>query len=1126
MRGDEEMELEKKSKIPELELKENFLGKWSSFFIDRKRVTFLLIISILAWGILAYRDMPQEVNPEVTIPMVAIQTIYPGASPDEVESLVTDKIENKISSVDAVKTIKSTSGLGYSMITVEFDDAESLDEHYSNLKDQVSQAETEIPSDAETPVVQDFKTSDTPMMIANIYGDYDRVTLKIFAEKCKDELEKMKGISSVRVDGGIEREIQVMVNPQKLGQYGISVEQIAKAIEFSNVNFPGGNVVLDDQNLNIRTVGEFREVDEIRNTMVSMINSRPLFVRDLAEVIDGIAKQESISKLTTGIGTKEFQVQDSISLTIYKKNDGSIIKISEMIRDFFEKEQGNLFPEGLNVAISGDMANMVREELGNVMSNATSGLFLVIIVLFLFIGIKESLIVAFIIPTSIFTAFGLMNAVDITLNRVSLFALILAVGLMVDNGIIVMENIHRLKSKGLNRLVAAKVATNQIAPAIGASTLTTVAAFFPIILTTGILGDYITQLPLTVIFALVASFVVAISITPTLSALFLSSDKRIESTQRKKRMKKWVAVLVVFILGVASFKTEDHLLKGFTFLSVFAGSVFALMMYMKQFKSKQSGHGRGIYVYVRFLEWLIHSYRRMFVVILSMVALLILSVTFVQVGFLDIVMFTNSDQTRMYVNIESAKGSTLKDTEQLTQEVEEILYQYDEIDNFVSNIGAMGADNSKQPGLEISSNTNSPHIARIVIELKKEKDREKKSYELAKDIREDLQSIARGKIELEEITNGPPSSSPVQIRLTGENLEDLKRVAMQFKRILDHTPGVIDPRSGVEKGMPELRVQVKKDKVAAFGLTEFQVALAIRNAINGVKATVFRQNQDEVDVVIRTQHQNLDDLEDLKKLNFFTQMGHRVPFQEVADFYKAESLNRILHVDSKRAITVSAQIEDGYNAMDILNQVKKVSQENWIPDQVNVVYGGEVEDIEESFLNMYSNMLIAIVLVFLILSIQFNSLSQPIIILMTVPFASIGVINGLILTGYSFGFISFVGFVGLIGIAVNDAIVFIDYLNYLKKLGYDTKSAIKETGMTRFVPVVATTITTAGGILPVTLKDQFLGSMGYTLIFGLLVTSFLTLVMIPIFYRLIEDAKLFSRKIFQKWFRRTPSFRL
>jgi len=1056
-----------------------------------------------------YSDLKREAQPKVTIPYVFVSTSYVGASPQEVEILITDPIEDKLEELDDIKEISSTSGFGHSTVILELEPGEDVNEKVREAREKILDLSGQLPGDAETPVVSDMKTGESPILIFSLSGDHDVLSLQERANVVKERIEQVEGVKEVGLIGNREREISITIDPQKLSVYGISLQQISQALSSSNINFPGGDATLNDLTYNIRTVGRFNSIEDIENTLIRYTENGQIYLKDIAKVKDTYKDVDIYVRKSHGIHSDQEEMKNAISIAVKRKENEDDITVRDNVLEMLDNNSGDLYPEDMELKLLSDKADYVDEVLGTVIDNAKSGLLLVIVVLFLFIGFAESIIVSLVIPLSIFAAFGLMNVTGMTLNNISMFSLVLAVGMLVDNAIVVMENIDRLRFEGLSARQSAEVGTNQIAPAIMASTLTTLAAFFPMALTSGIMGDFIRPIPMTIIFTLVASFFMAITVTPSVCSIVLKKHRSKNKNQNPilKNTLKMISVIFIFVLSMIAFKDWGKTgMSQYGLLSYVMASIFAFAMFIKQFKAKGSHkEQKVIQRYVQFLSWIIDKGRRKWTVLITVILLFIFSVGLIPMGILKVEMFGDSDYPFMFLNINTPQGSKLEDTYQIVEQVEKKLVEVDEIQHFISYVGSEGASIWSDLHLE---SQGQPNQAKISIQLYDKKERHRSSMKIADDLRESFSDIAGASISVDELEDGPPTGAPVYITLKGEDLDALEHTADDFAKILSSVDGVRDIDTSMGETKPELQIQVDKQKAASLGLNDQTIAFTVRNAVNGFTTTTYRDGQDEIDVVIRTSDQRLKTTTDLKKIFIYNPVGKAIPLSQVAEIVETKSSPAIYHVDGKRRISVFGEVGEGLTAKEAVEIFDKKIESYPLPDGIEIEYGGEEEAMGDSFGDMLVNMVIAAILVFIILSIQFNSLSQPFIILFTVPLALIGVMPGLAFTGHNFGFVSFVGLVALVGIAVNDAIVLVDYINYLRKCGYEMKEAIIETGITRFLPVLATTITTAGGILPLTIKDPFFAPMGIALICGLCMATLLTLVIIPTMYSLFEGRKL------------------
>lgn len=1091
--------------FPERSEKLTFFGKWSKTFVERYRIVYLIVMMMVLLGVNSYMNMSREIQPEIILPYGYVFTQYPGAAPEEVERLVTEKIENRISDITDIKTISSNSSSGMSQIYIEYEQGVDVKEKNREVSERVNSIIAELPEEADTPVIENFETNNSPIVIINITGNYDFVALKNYGEKIVDRLEQEQSVKEAKLVGGLEREVTVYVDPLKLEQYGLAMDDIQNAVRSANMDIPSGNAVLDDRTFNIRTINSFNAVEDIGNVLISNREGMPLYIKDVARVSDGFKKAETFSRMSEKLGQPEAGTTPSISISVKKKANADIINTSKLVREVVETEKGELYPEDLSIQFSGDMAEMVDDSLGAVTGNALSGLVLVLVVLYLFIGLAESIIVATVIPLSILCTLWLMKMADLTINTITLFSMVLAVGMLVDNGIVIMENIDRLRHKGYNVKEAAVIGNNQVAAAVFASMLTTVAAFVPIMLTSGIMGAFIKSIPMTVIFALVSSFLVAITVTPALCTIVLKNDISVKKivTPKRQFLNHVFSVVVVFGLGAVAFMEDGR----FGLVSAVFGVVFALIMVAKiKLQHKRLEESAMIQGYGRILEGIVRDRKKRAVTLIAVFVTFFLSLSLLATGLLKVEMFGNENQDRLYVTISTPRGTPVERTDIIVAEVEQKLLSIKGIESFVANVGYQGADSFEDFG---SSSASNPTYGKITLDLVKKDDRDITSMEIADDIRAKVKDIAGATISVEELASGPPTSKAIVIEVKGDSLDALKSVTQDFERSLKDVAGVENVGSSVSQGEAELKITIDRARIKRFGVNEAQVGLAVRNAVEGIKATSYKADDEDVDVVIRTfKDKEVKSVEDIRNIAVQSMSGQMVKVGDVADVTMEEGLRGISREDLTRRMYVQSDLLDGYNAVEVSNTFKEAMKDYVLPEGVTVNYAGEVEDVQETFTEMFVNMLVAVVLVFLILAVQFNSLSQPFIILFTVPMTIIGVLPGLLLTGNSFGFVAFIGVVALVGIAVNDAIVLVDYANYLRREGKELMDAVVETGKSRFIPVMATTITTAGGILPLSIQEEFFQPLGVALIFGLCTASVLTLVIIPVLYVMFESRKM------------------
>lgn len=1072
--------------ISELNMKQNFLGKITELFITRYRMTYLLILLVAVAGVSSYFTMPREQLPEIVLPFVIVSTSYSGASPEDVETLVTDEIESAISDMDSVEYIESTSNLGYSQVIVQFDSESDMDLKEILVTNELSKII--LPEGANDPMIMGFATSEIPLMNISVTGDYNQYTLTKIAEDIQSEIEKVNGVGNVELSGGLEREIHIYVDPARLVNYGLSINSIRTSLMNANVNQPIGDDDLDGLYFNVRLDESFKSIKEIKELLIKTSTGDFIFLQDVAKIED---KHEKVKQLTQMYINTEGAPQSSfpsVYLTVEREGGSDVVGASERIKKILNESRGDLYPEDVSLFISNDQAEEVAEDLKDVIDNAVSGLIVVIIVLFLFIGFREALVVAFVIPLSLLVTLSLMSSADISLNALSILGLIVSMGLLVDNAIVVMENVDRLRHEGVDRLNAAKYGTNQVAFAIFAATLTTIAAFYPLSILPGTMGDFIRVIPQAIMFAIAASFVMSIVVTPTLCSKYLRKEKEGVKHSTKLRI---AGIIGVMYLSYYAFSVDGK----FGILSIIASLIFGVAIGVKLFKfaDKKLEDSALVKWYEKTITAVVHSKSKRVLIITTGIIALGISVAMIPAGVLKLSFMPQEEPDEMIVRITAPQGTILDVSKEITLLAEKELYTVDAINNFNSVIG--GSD---------------PNTSRIEIELKDKSLRNNTGFELLEIVREKMESVPGAEIVVDAVAGGGPhgGGKPISVELTGNNIQDLNQAALMVKEILEEVPGVVSPELSITEGSKQLIIDVNKNKALMMGLNPVMIASEVRSYMNGVTATTLNIDKDDIDVIIKLRDKEITSTSELSQLYLSTNTGEKVPMVSLVELKETVGISKIIHEDLKRVIKVEADLENGFNLNEVVKDYESRAETMVLPESVEVSQGGDVEQMMDSFKDLFRSMILALILVYGILAIEFNSITQPFVIIMTVPMALIGVIWGLIITGNYFGFYAFMGLISLVGIAVNDAIVLVDYTNYLRTTGVELKEAIAKAGRTRFIPVFATSITTIGGILPLALKNAYYAQLGFAMIFGLMVATVLTLVYIPIFYSFIEGRRM------------------
>jgi multidrug efflux pump subunit AcrB len=1032
-----------------------------SFFINRRPVAWLLIIATIIFGINAWTTLPREIQPEINIPFVGVGTVLPGASPADVESLITKPLEDQIANVSDIKTLSSSSNFGFSSIFIEFEASADIDKAVNSVKEAVDLAKSELPEDATDPTVAKAEANSISIITFSVLGNRPVHELTKIAENISDDLEKISGVSQVRILGDQQQAIDIIVDQKKLEAYNLDLQSVSNILKLSNNNVPIGLIGSGKLNYSTRIDNRYTSIEDIENTILITLpgnTATEILLKDIAIIKKTYPPQTVISKVSIN-GEESMR---SVALQVFKKDQGNIIQIADNARAKVEelKENGTI-PNGIRVEVTNDNSFWIRTDLGLLTRSGIQTTFLIIIILFLALGFRKGLIAGLSMPIIFLITFIVMQIQGMTINSLSLFALVIALGLMVDTTIIIMEGIHENMKKGMNGKDSAIASVYTYRWPLIAGTMTTVFAFFPMLLVSGILGQFLRTLPLTISAALLASLFVSLTISPSIAARFAV----------RKSEKKHSTILGPFFEKLGSkFRPTIHFIiqRLWARLSVILGSVL----------------------------------------------LFALSMALPMTGALKVEMFPQTDQFYFIINIETPTGTVLSETKKITEKVEEYLYDISAIDNFATNIGtASSVALSQDEGIGVSTGASTEsNRATITVNLLDKKERELESYIIAQNIREDLAKFTQANILVEEISEGPPSDAPITLRINGESLNIIKEITNDIKTIIQDIPGTTNVKTSLNTGVNEFVFSLDKSKLAYHGLSSIQVSSLIRNIIQGMEIDTITIDEEEIDLFIKYNLPKIDNqinfsIQDIENFEIPSPKGYSVTLSEIGSYQFTESLSSINHEDQKRVLTVTSDLENDINVVDINAIIEEKIADLNIPHGYDIKFGGEFEEINESFRELFNVMLIAIILIAATLVLMFNSFRQAILVILTLPLALIGVFPGLMSIGLALSFPAFLGVIALAGIVVNDAIVLIDRINTNRKNGMAFTDAIAESANARMQPIIMTSITTIVGILPLALTNEFWAGLGFALIFGLAFSTALTLVVIPVLYYRFEIRK-------------------
>jgi multidrug efflux pump subunit AcrB len=1018
-----------------------------NFFLAKRQFSWLLIAALLGLGAYAVLEIPKESSPEIIIPIGIVTTVLPGASPADIEELVTNKLESSISNVDGLNKLTSTSREGVSVITAEFDANADIDKSIQDLKDAVDQAKGELPTDATEPNVTEVNFADQPILVLSISSDLPPIEFTKLGEDLSDEFKSVSGVSKVIVEGTRAREVQVIVDQTALAAYGLSLNQITSALQGANMTVPVGTISTQGIEYSVRLEGKIIDISEIENIPVGQAGNQPVYIRDVARVQNNVVRETTISRVSVDGEPSE----NAMTLSIYKRSGVDVTEMSDAVHkklDEMQSENGMLSDSKVLVVF--DFGEDVKEELSELISVGFETVLLVVICLLLTIGWRESLVAALSIPLSFVIAFIGLYASGNTINFVSLFALILAIGILVDSGIVITEAIHTRMRKFKDPDEAAKAAIKEYAwPLIG-GTLTTVAVFAPLFFLSGIVGKYVASIPFTIIFVLLASIFVALGMVP-LIAIYLtkhSSSNRFEELQ------------------------EEYTHKA------------------------QEWYKRKL---IKFLE----NTKLQRIFIWGLVITLFLTFTLPFTGLLKVVFFPPEDVDYVFIEIEAKQGTPVADTDMFVRTVEEIVYEKPYVESFTSTVGSGSAfTGSGNAGGKFGNLT-----------LTLDKERTETSAEIASDLRAAFAEIKDAEVKITELANGPTTGAPVFIKFLGTDLDSLALVTERAAKILESIPGTRDVDTSTGSNATELVLSVDRAKAVAAGVNPLSVGELLRGAVFGLTATTITEEGNDVDIVVKLGvNPNAADqsetpkvtLDALRNLSAQTASGQTVLLGSILKEGLSPASVSISHEDEERLETVSSFTEPDVTPAEIVAAFQAREAELELPEGVRVSYGGDTEDINRSFAEMGLALVAGLILMLAILVLSFNSVRYSLYLLSAVPLSLIGVLIGLTLTGQSLSFTSILGVIALAGVIINHAIILMDSMIH-QRSQLSSKPLIEvvaDSAVSRFRPIVLTTITTVVGMIPLSTISDFWSPLAFAIMFGLTFAMILTLVLVPtLFYR-------------------------
>jgi multidrug efflux pump subunit AcrB len=1102
--------------------------KPSSWSIDNKTTIFILTIIITLAGIKSYNSLPKENFPDISLPQIFVSVIHPGTSPADMENLIAKPIEKQVKAASGVKKVSSNSLQDFTSVIVEFNTDVPVAEAKQRVKDAVDKARTDLPNDLrQEPSITDINFSEIPILFINLSGDMELNKLKKYADNIKDRIESMKEISRVEMVGALEREIQINADMYRMQAAQISLSDIERAVKYENMSISGGTVSSDGVRRTIGVKGEFIDVEQIRNIVVSGASGSTVYLKEIADIKDTYKEQESYARLDN---------KNVITLNVVKRTGYNLIEATDKIKASVESMQESELPGNLKITLTGDQSDQTRTTLHDLINTIIIGFILVLFILMFFMGTTNAFFVAMSVPLSMFVAFMFMPVIGFTMNMIVLFSFLLALGIVVDDAIVVIENTHRIFDNGKMEIKkAAKLAAGEVFLPVLSGTLTTLAPFIPLAFWTGTIGEFMFYLPVTLIVTLLASLVVAYIINPVFAVQFMRPHHPEEMQRPVMTRSLKVSAVVLLALSILFHLAGSHamgnlmlLTIGFSFLNHFYLQKAILRFQENAWPRFKDWYGRKL---DRALNWpKTYIFATVILFFISLIAMIVRSP--------DVVFFPSSEPNFIYAYIKAPVGTDQATTDSIAKIVEKRVFKALGKDNpivtsVITNVAVGTNDpNEFDPSIQ-------PHKAKITVAFKKFSDRNGVSSRQYLDgIREEVKGIPGVEIAVDQEQGGPPVGKPINIEVRGDKFEDLVNTAEQLTRYLEaeEIPGVEQLKSDFETSKPEIVFDIDRERANREGISTAQIGMEIRNAVFGSEVSKYRDANDEYPIQLRYAYDQRTNVEALKnsKITFRDMnmggMVRQVPLSSFCDIRYATTYGGIKRINQKRVITINSNVLGGYDPNAVVMAVQKSVDAFSKTEGIEVAMTGQQEEQAETMSFLGNALLASLGLIFLILVTQFNSFSKPVIILTEIFFSMIGVFLGYAITGMTISTIMMgVGIVALAGIVVRNGILLVEFTDLLREQGMPTREAIVEAGKTRMTPVLLTASATILGLIPLAIglnidfasllttgnpkfflggdSVAFWGPLSWTMIFGLSFATFLTLILVPVMYLSSEKLK-------------------
>lgn len=1100
----------------------------SSWAIDNKITVYILTIIISIVGVMSYIGLPKESFPDITVPTIFVSTVNAGNSPTNIENTITKPIEKKLKSVSGIKKVTSTSLQDVSVVVIEFNTDINPDKAKQKVKDAVDEARTDLPQTlTREPMIKEIAFSEIPIMYINIAGAYDLKKLKQYAEDLQDRIEGLREINEAKMVGDLEREIQINLDMYKMQASQLTLGDIQRALGSENLSITLGSVPMDGMKRTLSIKNEFKEVEELKNIVITSQSGAKAYLKDFAEVIDSFKEQESFSSS---------KGKNVITLNVIKRPGENLIEASEKIREIIKDMKEKEFPNGLEISITGDQSDKTKVTLHDLINTIIIGFILVTFILMFFMGVTNALFVALSVPLSMFIAFMIMPGIGFTMNMIVLFAFLLALGIVVDDAIVVIENTHRLFDNGKRDIkTAAKMAAGEVFLPVLSGTLTTLAPFIPLAFWKGIIGKFMFFMPITLIISLLASLFVAYIINPVFAVDFMKPHHEEEKEFGKISKKGWRLVIVYTVVAIIA-HINNHPAIGN--LVIFLG-LFMVMHRLILYKVISTWQNKTWpafqRAYTKFLHWNLAKPVRPVIIVLTTFVIAIILFTLRQP---KVVFFPQGDPNNVFVYVKLPVGTDPVYTNAIMRKVEakvdSVLGKDNPVvESIITNVTIGVTDPQDQ------DQNAYPNRGKIAINFVRFGLRNGESTSKYLQALQNLKwNIPGADISANKEQAGPPTSKPINIEIRGERLEDLIANANNLKRFIDEKkiPGVVELKKDIEDNKPEIVFDIDRERANREGIMTGQIAMEIRGAVFGAEATKFRDADDEYPVQLRYKYDQRIDIETIKNLKItFRDMNmggmlRSIPLSSVCDIRYAQTYGGIKRKNFKRVITLASDVKQGFNANEVVAKVQRTAVLYNPVGNVEVAFTGEQEEQKETGSFLLGALGISFGLMLFILVMQFNAFGKPIIIMTEIFFSIIGVILGTAIFKMDMSIVmTGVGVIALGGIAVRNGILLVEFAEMERARGVSLWEATVEAGRTRMTPVILTATAAILGLIPLAVglnidfeglftsfspniyfggdNVTFWGPLSWTMIFGLAFATVITLVVVPAMYLMAERLK-------------------